>query len=864
MRPPPLACTRRCLTRHCSERDDVARGAAGAERSGVRLPFSFGGVELGVRGVSSLRVSLVVGGDGMSLVVGDVGGGLVASVDSLVMREVSVAGLGGVGGGYRDSLFKLDWGVVSSEPGAGDDDVGGGLVVLGREDGGSLVGLLGGGDGLVGVFGGLGALCEGLDEGVGEGVGGGVGVPGVVFVDCCGLWSGCGVDGGGVAVLAREGVHGVLGLLRDWLADERFVDTRLVFVTEGAVAVGGGEGVSGLVFSPVWGLVRSALSENPGRFGLVDVDGGDVSWSGLLGAFGAGESQLAVRGGVVFAARLARVGGGVLEVPEDSSEWCLVEGGDGTLEGLSLVSCSGVAGSSSSLGVGEVRVGVRAGGLNFRDVLIALGMYPGEASLGSEGAGVVLELGPGVEGLVVGDRVMGLVSGFGPVSVVDHRLLARVPDGWSFAQAASVPIVFLTAYYALVDLACVQPGERVLVHSAAGGVGMAAVQLARHLGAEVFVTASPPKWGTLRGMGFDETRMASSRTLEFRERFLEVTGGRGMDVVLDSLAGEFVDASLDLLVDGGRFVEMGKTDIRDGEEVAGAHPGVAYRAFDLMEAGPERIREMFGELLGLFRDGALEPLPLVAWDLVRAPEAFRFMSQARHTGKIVLCLPAPSLSCAPVGGEGAGTVLLTGGTGTLGALMAQHLVEGHGVKHLLLASRRGPDADGARDLAQRLESLGAAEVTITACDVSKREDLVALLDSIPAEHPLTGVVHTAGTLDDGVIDSLTPQRIDGVFAPKADAAWYLHELTKHMDLSMFVLFSSVAGILGSPGQGNYAAANTFLDALATHRHAQGLTATSLAWGLWDSTGGMSGTLEEADTTRMARWGGGRARSRDGH
>ena len=698
-------------------------------------------------------------GDGMSLVVGDAGGGLVASVDSLVMREVSVAGLGGVGGGYRDSLFRLDWSVLASSSesgGSGGGGSGGGVVVLGREDGGSLVGSLGGGDGLVGVFGGLGALCEGLDEGVG-----GVGVPGVVFVDCCGLFgvdgsgvggSGVGgfgvVDGGGVAAFARVGVHGVLGLLRDWLADERFVDTRLVFVTEGAVAVGVGEGVSGLVFSPVWGLVRSALSENPGRFGLVDVDGGDVSWSGLLGAFGGGESQLAVRGGVVFAARLARVGGGVLGVP-DSSEWCLVEGGDGTLESLSLVRC-GVEGSS--LGVGEVRVGVRAGGLNFRDVLIALGMYPGEASLGSEGAGVVLELGPGVEGLVVGDRVMGLMSGFGPVSVVDHRLLARVPDGWSFAQAASVPIVFLTAYYALVDLACVQPGERVLVHSAAGGVGMAAVQLARHLGAEVFVTASPPKWGTLRGMGFDETRMASSRTLEFRERFLEVTGGRGMDVVLDSLAGEFVDASLDLLVDGGRFVEMGKTDIRDGEEVAGAHPGVAYRAFDLMEAGPVRIREMLGELLGLFRGGVLEPLPLVAWDLVRAPEAFRFMSQARHTGKIVLCLPPPSLSCAPVGGEGVGTVLLTGGTGTLGALMAQHLVEGHGVKRLLLASRRGPDADGALELAQRLESLGATEVTVAACDVSKREDLVALLDSIPVEHPLTGVVHTAGTLDDGVID----------------------------------------------------------------------------------------------------------------
>jgi NADPH:quinone reductase-like Zn-dependent oxidoreductase/acyl carrier protein len=485
--------------------------------------------------------------------------------------------------------------------------------------------------------------------------------------------------------------------------------------------------------------------------------------------------------------------------------------------------------------------------LNFRDVLIALDMYPGESTVGGEGAGVVWELGPGVEGLAAGDRVMGLLAGgFGPVSVTDHRLITRVPAGWSFAQAASVPTVFLTAYYGLVDLAALKPGERVLVHAGAGGVGMAAVQLARYLGAEVFATASPGKWEILRRLGLDEAHIASSRTLEFKERFLGESGGRGVDVILDSLAGEFVDASLDLMAEGGRFIEMGKTDIRDSGALAESHPGVSYRAFDLIEAGPERIGEMLGELLGLFGEGVIEPLPITVWDVRRAPEAFRFMSQARHTGKNVLMLPPPSIDTQ-------GTVLVTGGTGTLGALMARHLVSQHGVRHLLLASRRGQDAEGASELRAELESWGA-QVRIEACDVSEREALQALLDSVAKEHPLCAVVHTAGVLDDGVIGSLSARSMEEVMAPKADAAWYLHELTEHMDLQAFVLFSSAAGVLGGAGQGNYAAANSFLDALATHRRACGLPGISLAWGLWEEVSGMSGGLSEIDVSRMTRSG----------
>ena len=270
-----------------------------------------------------------------------------------------------------------------------------------------------------------------------------------------------------------------------------------------------------------------------------------------------------------------------------------------------------------------------------------------------------------------------------------------------------------------------------------------------------------------------------------------------------------------------------------------------YRVFDLIEAGLERIEGMFGELLGLFEVGVLEPLPVRAWDIRRAPEAFRFMSHARHTGKIVLSMPSAI--------DPDGTVLVTGGMGTLGALLARHLVSEHGVRHLLLVGRRGEDADGAKELRVELKSLGA-QVRIVACDVSEREQLRLLLESVAREHPLTGVVHAAGALDDGVVGSLTAERVDRVFAPKADAAWHLHELTEHMDLGMFVLFSSAAGVLGGTGQGNYAAANAFLDALAADRRARGLPGSSMAWGWWEQTSGMTGGLSEADISRMTRSG----------
>ncbi len=648
------------------------------------------------------------------------------------------------------------------------------------------------------------------------------------------LWELGAQTGAGVAGSVYDATHEVLGVLQSWLAVER--PDVLVVLTRGAVGLADAD-VTDLAAAAVWGLVRSAQAEHPGRVLLVDSDG-SVDVRDVVGC---DEPQLVIRDGVAYAPRLAPAGAGsTLALP--SGAWRLAAGGGGTLGDLVVRSSARV-----ELAAGQVRVAVAALGVNFRDVLVALGMYPGAAELGAEGAGVVLEVGPGVTRLAVGDAVMGLLGPAGSEAAVDERLLVRVPAGWSLVRAAGAPVAFLTAWYGLSVLAGVRAGQRVLVHAATGGVGMAAVQLARHWGAEVFATASRGKWDTLRAMGFDDDHIGDSRTLEFEEKFSAVTGGAGVDVVLNSLAGEFTDTALRLLVGGGHFIEMGKTDLRDPQVVAERHPGVTYRAFDLMEAGPDRIAAMLGQLMGLFVAGVLMPLPVKAFDVRCAAEAYRFVSQARHTGKVVLTLPDGP------GGLGGGTALITGGTGMAGSALARHLVDRYGVAHVMLASRSGELADGVDDLVAELRDAGAS-VSVVGCDVADRDSVAELLAQVPARYPLRGVFYAAGVLDDGLIGSLTPGRVDAVLRAKVDGAWNLHELTKDLELSAFVMFSSMAGIVGAPGQGNYAAANSFLDGLAADRRAHGLAGLSVAWGLWEQASAMTRNLSESDRARMSRAG----------
>ncbi|MEV6233462.1 type I polyketide synthase [Saccharopolyspora shandongensis] len=775
----------------------------------VRLPFSWTGVSLHATGAHRVRARFSPNGPGsVAMTVVDESGQPVMSVDSLVTRPVAAEQLGSA----SDSLYRMDWVRVAVR----SSDIGRCAVV---------------GTDVLGLRAELGAAGIRADahtdlESLGDPA------PEVVFA----------------AVTARDGdpkkpLRETLELAQRWLADETLTGSRLVVVTHGAVATRAGEDVPDLAAAPVWGLLRSAQSEHPDRFVLIDVADPTDLGRALADAVRTGEPQVAVRGGALLAPRLVRAATTDVLTPPGSRTWRLDTRRLGTVDDLTLLDYPQ---AREPLPAGHVRIAVRATGINFRDVLIALGMYPGEAIMGAEGAGIVVETAADVTDLAPGDRVFGLLGGgCGPVAVADRRMLAVIPDGWSFVRAASVPAVFLTAYYGLVDLTGVRPGESVLVHAAAGGVGMAAVQLARHLGAEVFGTASPAKWDVLRSSGLPEQHIASSRTADFEGRFREVTAGAGMDVVLNSLTRDLTDASLRLLPRGGRFLDMGKTDIRMPADVATAHPGVAYRAFDLLEAGPDRIGQMLGEIVDLFGKGVLRHLPVTTWDVRRAPEAFRHMSQARHVGKIVLTIPAPV--------DPNGTVLVTGGTGTLGRAVARHLVTEHGARRLMLVSRRGMDAPGAHEIAAELTALGA-DLSVIACDVADRAAIADALATVPAEHPLTAVVHTAGALDDGVIESLTPARLDTVTRPKIDAARHLHDLTVDADLAVFALFSSMAGLIGAPGQGNYAAANTYLDGLAHHRTARGLPAVSLAWGLWSERSGLTNRLDSLELRRKAQRG----------
>ncbi|BBZ40527.1 type I polyketide synthase [Mycobacterium conspicuum] len=605
----------------------------------------------------------------------------------------------------------------------------------------------------------------------------------------------------------------------------------LWIITERAIATESGEPVDP-VQAALWGLGRTIVNEEPAlRCRLVDCDGSEQAVHSLAGLLGAPleEPEVALRQGKLLASRLlpwAR--GGHLTVPR-ATDYVLMPTERGAIDNLRLLEAE-VAPPAEGL----VQVRVQAGGLNFREVLNVLGLYPGDPGpLGGDFAGVVTQLGPGVTGFEVGQRVYGFMQGaFASRFNVPVQLLAPLPDGLSAVAAATIPAAALTTRLAF-DWAQLRPGDRVLIHAASGGVGLAAIQMAHQHGATVFATASTYKRATLHKLGVEY--VYDSRTTDFADQILADTDGAGVDVVLNSLTNEgFIEATVRATARNGRFVEIAKRDIWTREQMAAVRPDIAYEivALDMTSMlDPDRIRGLLDEVSDGLATGEWTPLPVEIYPLTEAKTAFRRMQQARHIGKIVLQMPDP---LQPRGDR---SYLITGGLGAIGLHTAAYLAQ-LGAGDIVLTSRRSPDAVARRTIEDITERY-RCRIHSFAADVGDESQAERLLERIRAElPPLGGVVHLAGVLDDALLSQQTPDRFRTTLAPKAFGACHLDRLTRNDDLEFFIVSSSVSSLLGSPGQANYSTANALLDGLVAERKARGLPATGINFGPW-AQGGMA-------------------------
>jgi NADPH:quinone reductase-like Zn-dependent oxidoreductase/acyl carrier protein len=477
-----------------------------------------------------------------------------------------------------------------------------------------------------------------------------------------------------------------------------------------------------------------------------------------------------------------------------------------------------------------------------------MGLYPGITDtivpIGIECSGVVSRVGPGVDRFKPGDAVMGVApySFASHTTTTDYALVPK-PDTLDHEEASTVPITFMTAYYGLRRLADIQSGERVLIHAGAGGVGLAAIQIAQQAGAEIFATAgSDEKREFLHALGVPH--VMNSRSLDFADEILELTDREGVDIVLNSLPGDAIAKSLSVLRAYGRFLEIGKTDIYRNSMIGLApfQDNLSYFAIDLdrmLRQRPEYIQTLFSEVMQHFESGDYIALPLTRFSADQTVDAFRYMAQRKNIGKVVVAMndcsqsdKAETRKSVEIDSEAA--YLITGGLGALGLRVAQWLAD-QGARNIVLMSRSKPVGDAADQLTT-WNAEGIRAVAVQG-DVADRHSLADALKQIPGEFPsLRGIIHAAGVLADGVMFDMDLDQLDKPLRPKVQGAWNLHTATIDHPLDFFVLFSSVACVLGSPGQANYAAANAFLDSLAAHRKSHGLPALSINWGPWADSG----------------------------
>ncbi len=605
-----------------------------------------------------------------------------------------------------------------------------------------------------------------------------------------------------------------------------------------------------LVHSPLWGLARTARAELPGlNCCCVDLDQA-VQESELADLMMTEcrvpnpEPQVAYRGRKRYVARLKKHETEPRKTPAGPVEVYLSDYGSPDYLGFRDL-------QRRAPGAGEVEIRVHAAGLNFRDVLNVLGMlkehYAAEYNihraedlrLGFECAGIVERVGPEVTRFAAGDRVMAITEGcLGDFVTIASEKVAILPAGATFEQGATMPVALQTACKGLYELAQLRPGDRVLIHSAAGGVGQAAIQLAQAAGAEIFATASPAKWDFLRAQGI--SRIYNSRTQDFATQIHTDTRGMGVDVVFNSLPDEFIPNSLAVLTHGGRFVEIGKIGIWTKEQMSARRPDVLYYPFELGQTSAD-YPSLFARLRELWETGKIRPLPFEAFPARQVERAVRHMQQAKHTGKIVLSFETAGKDAIFI--NQAGSYLITGGLGGLGLKSAACLVDA-GAKGLVLAGRRTSLSPAEETLVSGWRAAGVT-VEVKAADVSRFEDVRELLECCRRIGPLRGVLHAAGVLDDGILAMQSPERLERVMASKVRGAWNLHLLTQTLEFDWFVLFSSMTSVVETPGQGNYAAANAFLDGLAHYRASRGLPALSINWGPWTEVGMSAGSSFEA-------------------
>ncbi|MBX7225834.1 MAG: SDR family NAD(P)-dependent oxidoreductase [Chitinophagales bacterium] len=628
---------------------------------------------------------------------------------------------------------------------------------------------------------------------------------------------------------------------------------RLWVLTEGSQKVLESDMNIQTVASVIWGMGRTIDNEMPEiRYSRVDFphsfNGQDVTLFHQLLQQDIVENEMVIRQSEVFGARLQQT-----PAQLKTSEHLPVEpAGNRFFEAVTKEPglLSNIYLSEKLLpdpAAHEVQIEVKALGINFMNLMSALGIYPGKVNgfgtLGIECTGIVTKVGKEVSHLVVGDEVMGMAYHTMASHLnVPAALMRHKPTSLNFNDSATIPVVFLTSYYGLISLGRLKKGERVLIHAGTGGVGLSAIQIAQQIGAEIYATAgSETKRQYLKELGIKY--VYDSRSLDFIEQIQADTYGEGVDVVLNSLTGEAMYGSISLLRNFGRFIEIGKKDVYENSRIGLEifSKGLSYTMIDfekMLFEIPETVGELLEEILVYFEKGIYRPLPTKVFPIADCQKAFEYMSKADHIGKIVVNVEDKNVDIQPLVSDRThfladATYLLTGGYGGLGLTFVDWMFK-NGARRFVLTGRRGPQGAAQQKINTLIDQ--GAEIIIESADSADKTAWERILASIPKTYPLKGILHLSGILDDASLTNISDEQFTKVLKAKVDGAYHLHDLTKDVDLQLFVLFSSSSLLFGSPGQCAYIGANACLDALAQHRKNLGLEALSINWGTVSGVG----------------------------